>query len=140
MAGLVYYSSRSGNTARLMERLEMEALRLPQAEPAPELDSPFVLVTPTFADGEGRGAVPKPVIRLLNNPRARALLRGVIAGGNRNFGATFALAGDVIAGKCNVPVLYRFELAGTETDIARLRAGLARFWAAQESPTCLMQA
>ncbi|MFY1706578.1 class Ib ribonucleoside-diphosphate reductase assembly flavoprotein NrdI [Tritonibacter scottomollicae] len=140
MAGLVFFSSRSGNTARLVERLGLEALRLPQAGPPPELDAPFVLVSPTFADGEGRGAVPKPVIRLLNNTRNRALLRGVIAGGNRNFGATFALAGEVIARKCSVPVLYRFELAGTETDITRIRAGLARFWAAQESQTCLTQA
>ncbi len=140
MTGLVYYSSRSGNTARLMERLELKALRLPQTEPSPEIDAPYVLVTPTFADGEGRGAVPKPVIKFLNNTRNRALLQGVIAGGNRNFGTTFALAGDVIAKKCDVPVLYRFELAGTETDIARIRAGLARFWAAQEQQTCLTQA
>ncbi|MGR3385809.1 MAG: class Ib ribonucleoside-diphosphate reductase assembly flavoprotein NrdI, partial [Paracoccus sp. (in: a-proteobacteria)] len=26
--------------------------------------------------------------------------------------------------KCQVPVLYRFELAGTETDLIRVRAGL----------------
>jgi len=76
----------------------------------------------------GRGAVPKQVIRLLNQPPVRSLLRGVIASGNRNFGETFALAGEVIARKCNVPVLYRFELAGTSTDIARVRAGLEKFW------------
>jgi protein involved in ribonucleotide reduction len=87
-----------------------------------------VLACPTFADGQGRGAVPKQVIALLNDPAARALLRGVIAGGNRNFGDTFAMAGDVIAAKCKIPVLYRFELAGTDTDIAHVRAGLEKFW------------
>jgi protein involved in ribonucleotide reduction len=95
---------------------------------------PFVLVCPTFADGEGRGAVPKQVIRFLNDPTTRALLRGVIGAGNRNFGATYALAADVIARKCNVPVLTRFELAGTQIDIARIHAGLDRFWREQ----CLM--
>lgn len=34
----------------------------------------------------------------------------------------------MISDKCGVPVLYRFELAGTETDIDRVRAGLAKFW------------
>jgi protein involved in ribonucleotide reduction len=58
-------------------------------------------------------------------------LRGVIGAGNRNFGATFALSGDVIAAKCNVPVLYRFEMAGTETDIARIRVGLDKLWRAE---------
>ncbi|MDF0595655.1 class Ib ribonucleoside-diphosphate reductase assembly flavoprotein NrdI [Psychromarinibacter halotolerans] len=128
MTGLVYYSSRSGNTARLVERLGLPAARVPisPADPMPVVDKPFVLVCPTFADGEGRGAVPKQVIRLLNDPATRALLRGVIAGGNRNFGTTFALAGDVISKKCGVPVLYRFELAGTDTDVTRIRSGLDR--------------
>ncbi|QDC10763.1 class Ib ribonucleoside-diphosphate reductase assembly flavoprotein NrdI [Oceanicola sp. D3] len=142
MSGLVYYSSRSNNTHRLIERLDLPATRLPQrpADPLPAIDGPFVLICPTFADGQGRGAVPKPVIRLLNDAGARRLLRGVIAGGNRNFGASFALAGKIIAAKCNVPLLYRFELAGTPEDTARIRDGLARFWAEQEETPCLTQA
>jgi len=130
VAGLVYFSSGSGNTHRFATRLGLAATRLPlrHGEPLPQILAPFVLICPTYADGQGRGAVPKQVIRLLNQPPLRALLRGVIGAGNRNFGETFALAGDVIARKCNVPVLYRFELAGTETDIARVRAGLQKFW------------
>lgn len=137
MSGLVYFSSRSGNTARFVQALGLEADRIPvMGDTLPHPTAPYVLVTPTFADGSGKGAVPKQVIRFLNDPTRRALIRGVIAGGNRNFGATFALAGDVIARKCNVPVLYRFELAGTETDVARVRAGLDTFWRTQ----CLMTA
>lgn len=130
MGGLVYFSSVSGNTARFVARLGLPAARIPvrAAEPVPAPTEPFVLICPTFADGQGRGAVPSPVIRFLNDPARRALLRGVIAAGNRNFGATYALAGRVISDKCGVPVLYRFELAGTETDIARVRAGLDAFW------------
>lgn len=129
MGGLVYFSSRSGNTARFVADLGLPASRIAQdGDGFPDPDGPFVLICPTYADGEGRGAVPKQVIRFLNDPTRRALLRGVIAGGNRNFGATFALAGEVIAKKCAVPVLYRFELAGTETDVARVRAGLEKFW------------
>lgn len=130
MGGLVYYSSRSGNTTRLMQALGLPAQRIPfdTAEPLPEPAAPYVLICPTYADGQGRGAVAKQVIRFLNDPARRALIRGVIAGGNRNFGATYALAGRVIATKCQVPWLYSFELAGTETDIARIRAGLDTFW------------
>lgn len=137
MTGLVYFSSGSGNTARFMAALGLPALRIPfrPGEPMPEPVAPYVLVTPTYADGEGRGAVARPVIRFLNDPARRALIRGVIAGGNRNFGATFARAGDVIAAKCNIPLLYRFELAGTAADIARVRAGLAQFWGAECSTT-----
>lgn len=134
MSGLVFFSSRSGNTARFIERLGRPALRI-AAGPAPEPDAPFILVTPTFADGEGRGAVPKAVIAFLNEPRRRALLRGVIGAGNRNFGATFALAGRVVAQKCGVPLLYTFELQGSDTDLARVNDGLNRFWRQQCSIT-----
>lgn len=130
MGGLVYFSSTTGNTARFVSRLGLRAWRIPvsPSEPLPEPAGPYVMVCPTFADGEGRGAVAKPVIRFLNDPVRRAGIRGVIAGGNRNFGRTFGLAGEVIAAKCNVPLLYKFELAGTETDLARVREGLDEFW------------
>ena len=130
MSGLVYFSSGSGNTQRFVEKLGLPATRLPiRASAAPlTLEAPFVLICPTYSDGEGRGAVPKQVIALLNRPEARSLLRGVIGAGNRNFGAQFALAGSVIARKCRVPLLYKFELAGTQTDIVRIRDGLDLFW------------
>ncbi|MDS9466086.1 class Ib ribonucleoside-diphosphate reductase assembly flavoprotein NrdI [Paracoccus sp. MBLB3053] len=138
MGGLVYYSSASGNTARFVARLGLAAERIPvsPSEPMPEPAGPYVLICPTYADGEGRGAVPKQVIRFLNDPARRALLRGVIASGNRNFGATFALSGKVISDKCNIPVLYRFELAGDDLDVARTVSGLQKFWGTE----CLMMA
>lgn len=130
MGGLVWYSSASGNTARFVARLGLDGLRIPISpdSPMPTPVGPYVLICPTFADGMGRGAVPKQVIHFLNDAGRRAGLRGVIGAGNRNFGATYACAADAIATKCRVPVLYRFELAGTPTDITRLCAGLAEFW------------
>lgn len=129
---LVYYSSKSGNTHRFVTRLGLPSLRIPvDADQAPELQfpeplGPYVLICPTYADGEGRGAVPKEVIRFLNDPSHRAGIIGVIGAGNRNFGATYGLAGRIIAEKCKVPMLYTFELAGTDTDIDRVRAGLEK--------------
>ncbi|WP_337183684.1 class Ib ribonucleoside-diphosphate reductase assembly flavoprotein NrdI [Shinella sp.] len=130
MAGLVYFSSRSENTRRFVEKLGVEALRLPvdAAEEPPQVEDPFVLVSPTYGGGGEKGAVPKPVIRFLNNPRNRSLIRGVIAAGNTNFGAGYAVAGDIIAAKCAVPFLYRFELLGTKEDVDNVRQGLERFW------------
>lgn len=130
MGTLVYFSSASGNTHRFIERLGAPALRIPRNASAalPDVAGPFVLVLPTYADGEGRGAVPKQVIRFLNDAPTRALLKGVIASGNRNFGSFFAYAGQVVSKKCGVPVLYRFELAGTDTDLARVDHGMTKFW------------
>lgn len=126
MAGLIYFSSATENTRRFLERLDRPALRILGG---PLLAAePYVLVCPSYGDGEGRGSVPKPVIRFLNDPANRALIRGVIGSGNRNFGHLFAHAGGVVAQKCGVPLLYRFELSGTAEDVERVNMGLERFW------------
>ncbi|EKF60313.1 ribonucleotide reductase stimulatory protein [Agrobacterium albertimagni AOL15] len=130
MCGLVYFSSRSENTRRFVEKLGSEALRLPidGTDEPPMVSDPFVLVTPTYGGGGDKGAVPKPVIRFLNNPGNRSLIRGVIAAGNTNFGKAYGRAGKIIADKCGVPLLYRFELLGTQEDVTAVRQGLERFW------------
>lgn len=133
-ADLVFFSSASENTRRFVERLDRPAVRIPlrpRVEGAICVARPFVLVVPTYGGGERSGAVPKQVIGFLNEPANRGLLRGVIAAGNTNFGASYCLAGPVISAKCHVPELYRFELLGTDRDVAHVSEGLARFWAAQ---------
>lgn len=130
--GLVYFSSRSENTHRFVRKLGRDAIRIPAgADGHLAIRQPFVLVVPTYAGPDGKGAVPKPVIRFLNDADNRSYLRGVIAAGNSNFGETFGLAGKIISAKCGVPYLYRFELLGTDEDVANVRNGLERLWTSQ---------
>lgn len=130
MGLLVYYSSKSQNTHRFVEKLGAPTRRIPisSGENMPEVREPYVLVVPTYSDGEGRGAVPKQVIRFLNDEKNRAYIRGVIAGGNRNFGKFYAYAGDVISARCRVPYLYRFELMGTEDDVVNVKNRMEELW------------
>lgn len=130
MALLVYFSSMSLNTHRFVLKTGLRAMRIPlyMGEAMLKVHEPFVLVTPTFADGEGRGAVPRRVIHFLNDPENRSFIRGVIASGNRNFGQFFACAGDVISTRCQVPCLYKFELAGTPEDVEIVKNGVERLW------------
>jgi len=134
---LVYFSSTSGNTARFIEKLGLSARRIPLHRGDGDLtvDEPFVLVTPTYGGGQGRGeekgAVPKQVIRFLNDERNRQNIRGVISAGNTNFGDSFGAAGDIISRKCHVPHLYRFEVFGTQDDVDRVSDGLERWWVLQ---------
>ncbi len=127
---VVYFSSVSGNTARFVEKLGRPAARIPlyASEPPLEQREPYVLIVPTYGGGDGRGAVPKQVIRFLNDEQNRKHLRGVISAGNTNFGAGYGLAGDIIARKCDVPHLYRFELFGTPDDVRVVNEGLDALW------------
>ncbi|MFT4044506.1 MAG: class Ib ribonucleoside-diphosphate reductase assembly flavoprotein NrdI [Gordonia sp. (in: high G+C Gram-positive bacteria)] len=132
---IVYFSSVSQNTRRFVDKLGLRAVRIPlTGGPVGGLtvDEPYVLVCPTYGGGKTSsggvgGSVPKQVIKFLNDPHNRALIRGVIAAGNTNFGAEFCRAGDIISGKCRVPYLYRFELMGTAEDVERVRRGLVDF-------------
>lgn len=126
---IFYWTSASQNTRRFVGKIPgAEGARLiGKGSGGPGLATrPFVLIMPTYAGHDGIGAVPKPVISLLNIPENRALLLGVIGGGNRNFGAMFAIGARVVAEKCDVPLLWRFELAGTERDAAIVHDGLLR--------------
>lgn len=132
-ANLVYFSTKSGNTHRFIQKLGFSAQRLPlnRQEPTLQVEQPYILVTPTYGGGYAQGAVPKQVIRFLNDKHNRGLIRGVIAAGNTNFGEAYGMAGQIIAEKCQVPFLYRFELFGTDEDVIRVREGVNAFWKRQ---------
>ncbi|MGA1835816.1 class Ib ribonucleoside-diphosphate reductase assembly flavoprotein NrdI [Herbiconiux sp. 11R-BC] len=127
---LVYFSSVSGNTRRFVESLGRPASRIPiySREDRLTATEPYVLVLPTYGGGGMGGAVPKQVIQFLNDERNRSLIRGVIAAGNTNFGEAYCLAGDIVARKCKVPLLYRFEVFGTPDDREAVQIGLDTLW------------
>ncbi|KXB53355.1 nrdI protein [Corynebacterium sp. CMW7794] len=128
---VVYYSSATENTRRFVDKLGLPSARIPlrKSEEPLIVDEPYVLVCPTYGGGasishQNSRPVPPQVIRFLNDEHNRSLIRAVIAGGNSNFGADFGKAGDVIAAKCKVPYVYRFELLGTDEDVRLCREGL----------------
>ena len=127
---LVYFSSTSENTHRFVGKLGFRSARIPlRPKEAPlAVDEEYVLLVPTYGGGSVKGAVPKQVIKFLDDSHNRSLCRGVISSGNTNFGEAYCLAGDIIASKLNVPLLYRYELLGTPTDVVRVKEGLEDFW------------
>lgn len=130
---LAYFSNVSGNTQRFIERLGLPASRIPQLTKAETLimEEPYVLVVPTYGDKNFTNFVPRQVKKFLSHERNKELLRGVIASGNANFGKEYAIAGNLISSRFEVPFLYRFELMGTSDDIESIHRGLEEFWKQQ---------
>lgn len=127
---IVFFSSTSENTARFIEKLALPALRLPLKTTDAGLvrvEQDFVLVTPTYGAGS-KGFVPKQVVAFLNQEENRVRCKGVIGSGNLNFLGDYCRAADIISAKLQVPLLYRFELAGTPEDITKTQEGLKAFY------------
>lgn len=127
---IAYFSTKSENTHRFVQRLNLPAVRIPilATDEIPEMSEDYILITPTYGGGEVKGAVPPAVVRFLKAHKNKERIRGVIAAGNTNFGEAFCIAGKVISRNCNVPYLDRFELTGTDADLQRIRTGVMKFW------------
>ncbi|MEK8128471.1 class Ib ribonucleoside-diphosphate reductase assembly flavoprotein NrdI [Paenibacillus filicis] len=112
---LVVYDSKTGNVRRFIRKLSVRSLQIEEAMIAQE---PFVLVTYTT----GFGQVPERVASFLRDNGD--YLQGVAASGNRNWGTGFALSADKIAAEYKVPILAKFELAGTQRDVQQFMMGV----------------
>lgn len=131
MFDLVYFSSTSENTKRFVEKLKLNAHRIPLKSQEAEhfvCETDNVLVVPTYGGGEDKAAVPKQVIKFLNNPKNRKHVKGVIATGNTNFGDAYCIAGEIVASKLEVPLIARVEILGTPNDIQEVTERLERLW------------
>ena len=134
MFDVVYFSSVSENTKRFVEKLGIPSYRIPlQVSEATNYthNRDSVLVIPTYGGGNDNSTVPKQVIKFLNNPENRKHIKAVIAGGNTNFGAHFCRAGEIIASKLGVPMIYRFEITGTPEEVTEARERITTLWQQQ---------
>lgn len=128
---VVYFSSLSNNTHRFIEKLGLKHTRIPyDIEQKINVNTDYVLITPTYSGGGEfkSGAVPKQVIQFLNDSQNRKYCRGVMASGNTNFGDSFAVAGPILSKKLQVPLLFQFELLGTNEEIKQIETILENFW------------
>jgi protein involved in ribonucleotide reduction len=118
---VVFFSTSSGGTREFAYKVVDNPLEIPIKGGTPLVSVPYILLVPTYADGEGNKAVPPQVIKFLNIPENRDNIRGVVGMGNRNFGRFFGVAADVIHIKCNVPIVLKVELRGTDEDVETVK-------------------
>lgn len=128
---VIYFSSISNNTKRFIEKLNVRNDRIPiSLDEELLVNDDYVLIVPTYSGGgnDTKGAVPKQVIRFLNNKQNREHCKAVISSGNTNFGDTYCIAGPIISNKLNIPLLYQFELLGTAKDVENIGKILEEFF------------
>lgn len=107
---LIVYDSFTGNIKRFVSKLPFECIKI---EKDLVVNEPYILITYTT----GIGQVPKSVLEFLQNNHSFML--GVSASGSKNWGFSYAKSADIISEMYNVPVLTKFELSGSPSDIEK---------------------
>lgn len=127
MINVVYWSSKTGNTQYFCSNLpsDWNVLKLSNIGilEKPLLDNEkFFIIVPTYADNDGKHAVPKAVINFVKACEANGSINnlvGIVGTGNRNFGEYFGYAADVVSSRTQKPVIFKFELRGTPDEVSR---------------------
>ena len=110
---LITYDTLTGNVQRFIDKItNNNYLNVKKITEDTMITEPFIHITYTIGFGE----VPKLTQEFIHNNKQ--LLRGICSSGNKIWGNNFGLAADKIASQYNVPTLLKFELAGTDSDVA----------------------
>lgn len=107
------YASRTGNVESIVERLEIEALKIESGQETMKED--YIL----FTYSDGYGDVPAEVETFLDDNHE--WLRGVIVSGDESYGEAFCQAGELISTQYDVPCLYKVNNDGTDEDIEKIK-------------------
>lgn len=122
----VVYYSRTGQTRRFIEKLSQEVPDLKMFEiksGEEEFNKPYVLITPTYRFG----GVPEEVEEFLNKEGNANSVVAVVSSGNKNWGIeNYAVSGDKISKMLNIPLLHKFEMRGSESDVKQVKKELIK--------------
>ena len=108
----IVYASKTGNVRRFVQKLGVPASDVMSTD---WMTEPFILITYTIGFGE----VPSEVAEFLADNHE--FLRGVIASGDKVWGANYGKSGDIISREYGVPLIHKFEKAGMESDVQTVK-------------------
>lgn len=112
MQDWIYYDSKTGNVDRFVHKLETETgWCIQRITENLSISNPGHLITFTT----GKGEVPLASDRFMQ--RNHEFIKTISASGNRNWGQNFGRAADTIATLYQLPLLFKFELSGSMSDV-----------------------
>lgn len=110
---IIVYDSLTGQGKKFASKLGYKAVNIKDYQ---NNDDPVVfLVTRSFNFGE----IPKTTLDFLKKFHERVI--GTAVSGNRNWGANFGKAGEVIEKEFGIPLVTKFEMGGFEVDIKKTK-------------------
>ena len=118
---LVAYISLTGNTRRFVEKLDMKSLEINQMQPEVEVNEDYVFILPTYSDT--LTDIAEQFITYKNNKK---YLKGIIGGGEKNFGTKCVFSAKDLSKRLNVPIIFDFEKSGNNVDVEKFKKEVYR--------------
>lgn len=109
---LVVYLSLTGNTRRFIEKLNINSLELKHTNPLVEVSEDYVVIIPTYSD-----TISNIACDFIDYKNNRNYLKGIIGGGEKNFGRNYIFSAKDVSRKYNTPLIFDFEKSGTNEDV-----------------------
>ncbi len=108
----IYYDSKTGNVDRFAHKLaEKTGWVVQRIAEDLSISHPGHLITFTTGIGE----VPATTDKFMQ--QNYQMIKTVSSSGNRNWGCNFGKAGDQVASRYHLPLLFKFELSGSSQDV-----------------------
>ncbi len=115
MVAIAFYSI-TGQTKRFMEKTQLKAYQISDANPKYDMGQKYILIVPAYQD-----FMMDSVVDFLTFKDNKKNIIGIIGCGNRNFNDLFAQTAKKIAATLNIPILYLLEFSGTDEDVKNVR-------------------
>lgn len=118
---LVVYISLTGNTRRFVKKLDMESLEIQQTNPNVEVNEDFVFILPTYSD-----TLTDIASQFIEYKDNRKYLKGVIGGGEKNFGRNYIFSAKDLSKEHDVPLIFDVEKSGNGDDVENFKKEVQR--------------
>lgn len=114
---LIVYMSVVGNTRKFVQKLGLPTLEITPDNCFTEVDEPYLMVVPTY------DIYTTDIMNdFIESGENQSYCRGVVGGGNRNFGKDlFCYTAQDLALDYAIPLLHCFEFMGSDYDVNKVK-------------------
>lgn len=99
-----------------MDKLDFDSLELNHNDPFVEMDRDFVLILPTYSD-----TITDIMSKFVEYKDNKKYLKGIIGGGEKNFGRDYIFSPKDLAKRHSVPLIFDFEKSGNDIDVEKFK-------------------
>jgi len=119
---LLVYISLTGNVKKFVNRVSNNNYEIGYSLPIKEVDEEYLIIVPSYDD-----EITDLASEFINFKRNEEYLIGFAGSGNKNWDEHYCKNAKQLAENYNKPLIFNFELSGTDKDIEKFKEEVNKF-------------